>query len=543
MRGSAPVVALLSLLLQVWTSHALGGYPGTFYQIMLRFNKERKYARTAPSPSRLWAILDPAASLGSLSREPLNSNRIVRSAAFRSPEPRQLEASRDPVVESSPEDPVTEEVTATLQTRAPLEEAVTQTPPVEALQEADLTQTPPVEAPQEEAVTQTPLVEAPLEETVTQTQTPPEESVTPSAEVSQTVVPAAGAEDGHIAESVDSAEPRTEACGGDVWLQEADTNLTVQEGGKLEQTLATPGWDTGEYPQGIECVWNINVGTECRAGLLLYKVLEGEVRETSRCSEDFLEVIQPNGFSTKYCGPLVNRGRAVSGTDTWSSAQPRTTTLRFKSTARRPDLATSSSPRGFKMEVTYYCWVYNQAIRGTSVGAAAGSGTSVGDAAGSGTSVGAAAGSGTSLGDAAGSGTSVGDAAGSGTSVGDAAGSGTSVGAAAGSGTSVGDTAGSGTSVGAAAGSGTSVGAAAGSGTSVGAAAGSGTSVGDAAGSGTSGGDTAGSGTSVGDAAGSGTSKGTGTSGESSTLGEDSGTTTEVDTNKTLTVRRKRQHY
>lgn len=60
---------------------------GTFYQMMLRLNKGHrnlvKNARTVSSPNQLWAILDPPAALGSLWNEPLNSNRIVRSAEFK----------------------------------------------------------------------------------------------------------------------------------------------------------------------------------------------------------------------------------------------------------------------------------------------------------------------------------------------------------------------------------------------------------------------------------------------------------------------------
>nr|UGW01545.1 epidermal growth factor receptor [Eriocheir sinensis] len=72
--------------------------------MMLRLNKERKYGRTAPSPSRLWAVLNPAATLGSLSHIPLDSNRVVR----RDLEPRQVP---DPVVEES--EPVNEESDST----------------------------------------------------------------------------------------------------------------------------------------------------------------------------------------------------------------------------------------------------------------------------------------------------------------------------------------------------------------------------------------------------------------------------------------------
>lgn len=54
--------------------------------MMLRLNKGHKNlvknARTVSSPNQLWAILDPPAALGSLWNEPLNSNRIVRSAQF-----------------------------------------------------------------------------------------------------------------------------------------------------------------------------------------------------------------------------------------------------------------------------------------------------------------------------------------------------------------------------------------------------------------------------------------------------------------------------
>ncbi|MPC48854.1 hypothetical protein E2C01_042640 [Portunus trituberculatus] len=80
----AAVVVVLQVLGCCW---AFGSYPGTFYQMMLRLNKERKYARTAPSPSRLWAIFNPAATLGSLSDVPFDSNRVVR----RDLEPRQVQ--------------------------------------------------------------------------------------------------------------------------------------------------------------------------------------------------------------------------------------------------------------------------------------------------------------------------------------------------------------------------------------------------------------------------------------------------------------------
>ncbi|XP_042857258.1 uncharacterized protein LOC122243683 [Penaeus japonicus] len=93
MKASAVAVAVL-VSLQLASCGALAGYPGTFYQMMLRLNKGHKNpvknARTVSSPSQLWAILDPPAALGSLWNEPINSNRIVRSAEFDASASRQL---------------------------------------------------------------------------------------------------------------------------------------------------------------------------------------------------------------------------------------------------------------------------------------------------------------------------------------------------------------------------------------------------------------------------------------------------------------------
>ncbi|XP_071543330.1 uncharacterized protein [Panulirus ornatus] len=298
-------------VLQVLGCHALGGYPGTFYQIMLRLNKERKYARTAPSPSRLWAILDPAASLGSLSHEPLNSNRIIRSADYLSRmwEPRQVreeEAAALETNEASTENPVTE---------AHKEDAGTEV----------LTQEAQTEAPTEAGVD----IASPTGGPATQ---PP---------------------------------PVAEECGGNITMTEIPSTVTVQEGAKYEEVLVTPGWEAGQYPESTECVWNLHVGLECQAGLLLYKVLDGEVRETQNCIEDYLEVIQPNGYTTKYCGPLTMNGNHVSGTDTWNSAQLRTTTLRFRSEVRSGDRSSAGNPKGLKLQVTYYCWLYNKDLLST----------------------------------------------------------------------------------------------------------------------------------------------------------------------------------
>ncbi|XP_037778595.1 uncharacterized protein LOC119575178 [Penaeus monodon] len=110
MKESAVVVAAL-VTLQLASCGALGGYPGTFYQMMLRLNKGHrnlvKNARTVSSPNQLWAILDPPAALGSLWNEPLNSNRIVRSAEFNDFEGRQLDGEPD-VSTDAPAEPDTE---------------------------------------------------------------------------------------------------------------------------------------------------------------------------------------------------------------------------------------------------------------------------------------------------------------------------------------------------------------------------------------------------------------------------------------------------
>lgn len=111
MKESAVVVAVL-VTLQLASCGALGGYPGTFYQMMLRLNKGHKNlvknARTVSSPNQLWAILDPPAALGSLWNEPLNSNRIVRSAQFDDREERQLDGEPEESTDAPEEEAGTE---------------------------------------------------------------------------------------------------------------------------------------------------------------------------------------------------------------------------------------------------------------------------------------------------------------------------------------------------------------------------------------------------------------------------------------------------
>ncbi|XP_066946949.1 uncharacterized protein [Macrobrachium rosenbergii] len=78
----------------------------------MMLNRDRKHPRTAPSPNQLWAILDPPASLGSLSNLHLRTNRIIRSAeGFRDEElSRQVIDDVDPPTEAPAEveEPVTE---------------------------------------------------------------------------------------------------------------------------------------------------------------------------------------------------------------------------------------------------------------------------------------------------------------------------------------------------------------------------------------------------------------------------------------------------
>ncbi|XP_068248894.1 uncharacterized protein [Palaemon carinicauda] len=104
------VGSLLVVLSQVMVTSALGGYPGTFYRIMMMLNRDRKAPRTAPAPNQLWAILDPPASLGSLSKLHPRTNRIIRSAEDSRAEEllRQYLEERDAETEA-PGEPVTEE--------------------------------------------------------------------------------------------------------------------------------------------------------------------------------------------------------------------------------------------------------------------------------------------------------------------------------------------------------------------------------------------------------------------------------------------------
>ncbi|XP_069939059.1 uncharacterized protein [Cherax quadricarinatus] len=365
MQGWVTLTWLL-LLLQVLTCHGLGGYPGTFYQIMLRLNKERKNARTAPSPNRLWVILDPAASLGSLSREPLNSNRIIRSASFRIPELEEVQEEWTPEKVFPQEEPLTE-LREEWNPKTGLHGEVLATETV-ITEEWNISTASPQEGPVTEAAL-TEQQQQQEEEEVTQTDVLVEGGTQTDLEVDQWTTEV----------STRDANREPESCGGEVWMTTIPGNNTiVEEGSKHQQVLVTPGWYDGRYPHNLDCVWNLNVGTECQAGLLLYKVLEGQVRETNRCLQDYLQVLQPNGFSAKYCGPLVNKGKAVSGTDAWSKAEPRTTILRFKSSPRTDQsltdlLPTTNLPRGFRMEVTYYCWIRSKYV--LQPGATRGTGT------------------------------------------------------------------------------------------------------------------------------------------------------------------------
>ncbi|XP_050737323.1 mucin-21-like [Eriocheir sinensis] len=507
MRGRATWAAAFGLLQVLGYCCAFGGYPGTFYQMMLRLNKERKYGRTAPSPSRLWAVLNPAATLGSLSHIPLDSNRVVR----RDLEPRQVP---DPVVEES--EPVNEESDSTTIGSDPTDgsftgglEAESEAPggeleteggglgPIDAESDGGLTDgstipnvvseltneepetinekpeptnvesepasatagseitsggsngvsetnnevSEPTSGPLETTSGESSTTSGPFEATSGTTETTSETSITtsgtsittsgtsittsgtsitsdssittsgttittPSSSIStseptEPTSTASTPTEGSTSSTTSLApEPTTEeseptsvtseptdgdselpdggstaeeeeagagaSCGGDMVMPSPPASHTPTQGFTLKQNISTPGWEDGRYPDEVDCVWNLKVGPECEVGLLLYQVVEGEVAQTPRCLRDYLEFVQPNSHSTRYCGPLVNNREKVSGIDSWHTSQERNTTIRFRATAPRPfdDSAfVSGAPRGFVMEVTYYCWLYKSLRR------------------------------------------------------------------------------------------------------------------------------------------------------------------------------------
>ncbi|KAK8389770.1 hypothetical protein O3P69_009044 [Scylla paramamosain] len=423
-------VVLLQVLGCCW---AFGSYPGTFYQMMLRLNKERKYARTAPSPSRLWAIFNPAATLGSLSDVPFDSNRVVR----RDLEPRQVQQPStqrptSPAEESRPlsgssglpggeSQPTSEAPEHTSGGSAPGSGA---TDPTESTTGVSASTGGGLEAESEpasgrpnaglEATSARPVTgisedtrggsDAITEESETTSERP--NSTEPTREVSETIngesdsasrgsnegfSNATESETGDADTTTRGSEPVTEesnninegleptsispgavsgtghegakeACGKEVVMPAPPASLSPTQGFTLKQNLSTPGWDEGRYPEDVECVWSLKVGPECEVGLLMYQVLQGEVLESPRCTGDYLEFLQPNSHATRYCGPLVNNRDKVSGIDSWHSSQERTTVIRFRSEIKRSlqDRSVSGTPRGFLMEVTYYCWLYNK---------------------------------------------------------------------------------------------------------------------------------------------------------------------------------------
>ncbi|XP_076045828.1 uncharacterized protein LOC143028073 [Oratosquilla oratoria] len=69
----------MAAVLAMATALYPGFFKGSIYPFLLGIKHHRKHAaRTAPEPKRLWAVLDPPGSLGSLSDIDLRSNRIVR---------------------------------------------------------------------------------------------------------------------------------------------------------------------------------------------------------------------------------------------------------------------------------------------------------------------------------------------------------------------------------------------------------------------------------------------------------------------------------
>ncbi|XP_047492764.1 uncharacterized protein LOC125041657 [Penaeus chinensis] len=300
MKGSAVVVAAL-VTLQIASCGAL--YPGSFYQMMLRLSKGHrnlvKNARTVSSPNQLWAILDPPAALGSLWNEPLNSNRIVRSAEFNDIEGRQLDGEPD------------------VNTDAPAE-ADTAEADTAGAAEADTA-----------------------------------EADTAGAAAADT----AGAAEADTAEAdTEAPEEATEApmvCGGEIPTL-LETGEVREDKLLINTTLETPGYDAEGYPGDIECIWNVNVESGCAMGFMTWQLDSSYIRSTRGCSEDFVEIGFDGYYTEKHCGTINGK----TGARLWSNPlnTERSLNIRFLAGARDENVG---GGKGIKIYINGFCSTYS----------------------------------------------------------------------------------------------------------------------------------------------------------------------------------------
>ncbi|CAL4132646.1 unnamed protein product [Meganyctiphanes norvegica] len=312
MRLDGAMLVVAAAVLGLAAAH----FPGSFHNIMMMIGKKdgtqrlswkgpTKMARIAPSPPRMWAVIDPPGSLGSLSDESIHTNRIARSLK-----------SIDETVENE-ESQYGARFVRSISNRREARQV-----------DEDVTEAP-------EEVTEAPdeVTEAPVDIT--------EEPVE------------------------DITEPPTPApvvCGGDLTMDLDPNNIEADADGRiLHKSVLSPGYEDGEYPdQGFECEWIIGVGSECQMGMLMFAIEEGEIRETSRCEEDHLAVSYRGKQETKFCGMLRKGQHQVTGTDLWTSATDMEMRVTFRAVERSSSyLRSAGKPVGFNMTISCYCWVWN----------------------------------------------------------------------------------------------------------------------------------------------------------------------------------------